>query len=61
MKDRWISVLPVPCEHIYMYYRRQWERQPCLGYKFLMIGYGQCSHGAQEYPFNNLYGDPIGL
>ena len=33
------------CEHIYAYYQRLWELQPCIGYNLLRRYYYRVSRG----------------
>lgn len=54
MSDHRLKVRPVPCEHIYAYYQREWEGRKNLYNQFLRRGYYQWSRGLIE-TMNNLF------
>lgn len=50
-----ISVSPVPCMHIYVYYNEMQQQRPCIAHNLLRRGYEQWAFGVIEAGVNNLF------
>lgn len=51
-----VTIHPIPCQHISDYYTRKWEQHKCLAWNLLRRGYLQCAAGSIKEGTNNLFG-----